>query len=98
MSIEVNKDQPRYDRPVANGNVPIDTKHVKTEVVVENGGTIVIGGIYTQDVSNNTVKIPLLGDIPVLGYLFRSNERTDNKTELLIFITPRIINDQLGLR
>lgn len=60
MSIEVNKDQPRYDRPVANGNVPIDTKHVKTEVVVENGGTIVIGGIYTQDVSNNTVKIPLL--------------------------------------
>lgn len=98
MSIEVNKDQPRYDRPVANGNVPIDTKHVKTEVVVENGGTIVIGGIYTQDVSNNTVKIPLLGDLPVLGYLFRSNERTDNKTELLIFITPRIINDQLGLR
>ncbi|HOY02460.1 MAG TPA: hypothetical protein PLV36_13285 [Zoogloea sp.] len=54
--------------------------------------------MYTQDVSNNTVKIPLLGDIPVLGYLFRSNERTDNKTELLIFITPRIINDQLGLR
>jgi type IV pilus assembly protein PilQ len=98
MSIEVNKDQPRYDRPVANGNVPIDTKHVKTEVVVENGGTIVIGGIYTQDVSNNTVKIPFLGDLPVLGYLFRSNERTDNKTELLIFITPRIINDQLGLR
>jgi len=98
MSIEVNKDQPRYDRPVANGNVPIDIKHVKTEVVVENGGTIVIGGIYTQDVSNNTVKIPFLGDLPVLGYLFRSNERTDNKTELLIFITPRIINDQLGLR
>lgn len=98
MSIEVNKDQPRYDRPVANGNVPIDTKHVKTEVVVENGGTIVIGGIYTQDVSNNTVKIPVLGDLPVLGYLFRSNERTDNKTELLVFITPRIINEQLGLR
>ena len=108
MAIEVNKDQARYDQPVAGGNVPIDTKHVKTEVVVENGGTvvvqlgllttIVIGGIYIQEVGNNTTKVPLLGDIPVLGYLFRNNERKDNKTELLVFITPRIINDQLGLR
>ena len=86
------------DQPVAGGNVPIDTKHVKTDVVVENGGTVVIGGIYIQEVGNNTTKIPLLGDIPVLGYLFRNNERKDNKTELLVFITPRIINDQLGLR
>jgi len=98
MKIEVNKDQPRYDQPVAGGNVPIDTKHVKTEVVVDNGGTIVIGGIYIQEVGNNTTKVPLLGDIPVLGYLFRNNERKDNKTELLVFITPRIINEQLGLR
>jgi hypothetical protein len=60
MAIEVNKDQARYDQPVAGGNVPIDTKHVKTEVVVENGGTIVIGGIYIQEVGNNTTKIPLL--------------------------------------
>ncbi|MDD3355107.1 type IV pilus secretin PilQ [Zoogloea sp.] len=98
MSIEVNKDQPRYDQPVAGGNVPIDTKHVKTEVVVDNGGTVVIGGIYIQEVGNNTTKVPLLGDIPVVGWLFRNNERKDNKTELLVFITPRIINDQLGLR
>ncbi len=98
MALDVNKDQPRYDQPVAGGNVPIDTKHVKTDVVVENGGTVVIGGIYIQEVGNNTTKIPLLGDIPVLGYLFRNNERKDNKTELLVFITPRIINDQLGLR
>ena len=60
--------------------------------------TVVIGGIYIQEVGNNTTKVPLLGDIPVLGYLFRNNERKDNKTELLVFITPRIINDQLGLR
>ena len=98
MALDVNKDQPRYDQPVAGGNVPIDTKHVKTDVVVENGGTVVIGGIYIQEVGNNTTKVPLLGDIPVLGYLFRNNERKDNKTELLVFITPRIINDQLGLR
>ncbi len=97
MTLEVNKDSPNYNVALTSG-VPIDTKHVKTEVVVENGGTIVIGGIYTQDVSNATTKIPLLGDLPVLGYLFRSNERKDNKTELLVFITPRIINDQLGLR
>lgn len=97
MTLEVNKDSPNYNVSL-NSGVPIDTKHVKTEVVVENGGTIVIGGIYTQDVSNATTKIPLLGDLPVLGYLFRSNERKDNKTELLVFITPRIINDQLGLR
>ena len=98
MALDVNKDQPRYDQPVAGGNVPIDTKHVKTDVVVENGGTVVIGGIYIQEVGNNTTKIPLLGDLPVLGHLFRNNERKDNKTELLVFITPRIINDQLGLR
>ncbi len=97
MTLEVNKDSPNYNVSL-NSGVPIDTKHVKTEVVVENGGTIVIGGIYTQDTSNATTKIPLLGDVPVLGYLFRSNERKDNKTELLVFITPRIINDQLGLR
>lgn len=96
MAIEVNKDQPRFD--IAIQNPPIDTKHVKTDVVVENGGTVVIGGIYIQEVGNNTTKIPLLGDIPVLGHLFRTNERKDNKTELLVFITPRIINDQLGLR
>lgn len=98
MALDVNKDQPRYDQPVAGGNVPIDTKHVKTDVVVENGGTVVIGGIYIQEVGNNTTKVPVLGDLPVLGYLFRNNERKDNKTELLVFITPRIINDQLGLR
>lgn len=98
MALEVNKDQPRYDQPVAGGNVPIDTKHVKTDVVVENGGTVVIGGIYIQEVGSTTTKIPLLGDVPVLGYLFRNTERKDNKTELLVFITPRIINDQLGLR
>lgn len=97
MSLDVNKDSPRFDVSLASG-VPIDTKHVKTEVIVENGGTIVIGGIYTQDTSNTTTKIPLLGDIPAIGYLFRNNERKDNKTELLVFITPRIINEQLGLR
>jgi type IV pilus assembly protein PilQ len=97
MSLEVNKDSPRYDVTLTSG-IPIDTKHVKTEVVVDNGGTIVIGGIYTQDASNSVTKIPFLGDLPVLGNLFKSTTKKDNKTELLVFITPRIVNDQLGLR
>ena len=97
MSLEVNKDSPRYDVALTSG-IPIDTKHVKTEVVVDNGGTIVIGGIYTQDASNTVTKVPFLGDLPVLGNLFKNTTKKDNKTELLVFITPRIVNDQLGLR
>ncbi|MCE1185274.1 MAG: hypothetical protein LWW92_06670, partial [Rhodocyclales bacterium] len=62
------------------------------------GGTIVIGGIYTQDASNTVTKVPFLGDLPVLGNLFKNTTKKDNKTELLVFITPRIVNDQLGLR
>ncbi len=92
MELDVTKDQADFSRAV-NGQPPIDTKHVQTEVLVENGGTVVIGGIYTQQTSNSTNKIPLLGDIPVLGYLFKDNARQDNKTELLVFITPKIVSD-----
>ena len=67
-------------------------------MLVENGGTVVIGGIYTQTTANATTKIPFFGDLPGLGVLFRNNLRQDFKTELLVFITPRIVQDQLGLR
>ncbi len=97
MVLDVTKDQADFSRAV-NGQPPIDTKHVQTEVLVENGGTVVIGGIYTQTVSNSTTKIPLLGDIPVMGYLFKDNQRQDDKTELLVFITPKIISDQSATR
>jgi type IV pilus assembly protein PilQ len=83
---------------VTTAGFAIDTKHVKTEVLVENGGTVVIGGIYTQDVRNQTTKIPFFGDLPLLGVLFRNNQRTDNKTELLVFITPRVVEERLGQR
>jgi type IV pilus assembly protein PilQ len=66
-------------------------------VLVDNGGTVVIGGIYTQSTRNNTQKIPLLGDVPYLGWLFKNNEVVDDKTELLIFITPRIVSEKLSL-
>lgn len=74
----------------------INTKRVNTQVTVENGGTVVIGGIYTQSESSTQSKIPLLGDIPLIGNFFRNNNKTTSRSELLIFITPRIMNDGLS--
>ena len=76
----------------------IDTKHVKTEVLVENGGTVVIGGIYQQETREATNRIPVLGEIPYLGWLFRNTTKRDDKTELLVFITPKIISESMTIR
>jgi type IV pilus assembly protein PilQ len=95
MTLDVTKDQ------VGSGVgtfVQINTKHVKTEVLVENGGTVVIGGIYEQNERTDITKVPLLGDIPYLGRLFRNDASTSDKTELLVFITPRIVNERLTIR
>ena len=81
---------------LTNAGYTIDTHHVKTQVLVEDGGTVVIGGIYEQFERNRTDKVPLLGDIPVLGYLFRSTTRTNDRTKLLVFLTPRIMTDTLA--
>ena len=72
----------------------INTKQVRTQVLVENGGTVVIGGIFTQTDRNTVNKVPILGDIPVLGWLFQNKTRTSDKTELLVFITPKIVADR----
>ena len=95
MTLDVTKDQ------VGSGVgtfVQINTKHVKTEVLVENGGTVVIGGIYEQNDRTDVTKIPVLGDIPFLGRLFRNDSTISGKTELLVFITPRIVNERLTIR
>lgn len=97
MTIDVNKDSVNSQVSLSYG-LAIDTKHVSTQVLVDNGGTVVLGGIYQQTTTNNTTKIPLLGDIPVLGYLFRENEKADTKTELMIFVTPRIMADNTASR
>ena len=73
-------------------------KHVKTNVLVENGGTVVLGGIFTQEEQDSVTKVPLFGDLPVVGNLFKTTSRASNKTELLIFITPKIITDRLSTR
>jgi type IV pilus assembly protein PilQ len=67
-------------------------------VLVDNGGTVVIGGIYEQAQSNTTNKIPVLGDLPYVGFLFKQNQKLDDKSELLVFITPRILKESLSLR
>ena len=95
LDVDVNKDS--VGRNTAAG-FAIDTKHVKTQVLVENGGTVVIGGIFTQNERDEVNKVPWLGDVPVLGYLFKNTVRTANKTELLVFLTPRIITDRTAAR
>ena len=93
LDLDVNKDS-RGETTAAG--IAIDTKHIKTQVLVENGGTVVIGGIFTLDETSNETKVPLLGDIPYLGNLFKNRERTSRKQEMLVFITPKMISDRPG--
>ena len=95
MVLDINKDSVGQSTPQG---FAIDTKHVQTEVLVENGGTVVIGGIFTQTDSNEVNKVPLLGDVPYVGALFRNTTKTSTKTELLIFITPKIVTDRAAAR
>ncbi|MFO1338635.1 MAG: type IV pilus secretin PilQ [Burkholderiaceae bacterium] len=76
----------------------INTKHVNTNVLVENGGTVVIGGIFTQEEREDVNKVPFLGDIPYLGNLFKDRVKVNNRTELLIFITPKVVTDRSAVR
>lgn len=90
LDVDVNKDSKGEE---TRAGPAINTQHVKTKVMVENGGTVVLGGIYQQTERNNESKVPLLGDVPVLGYLFKTTGRESTKTELLVFITPKIVTD-----
>ncbi|MEW6562450.1 MAG: type IV pilus secretin PilQ [Pseudomonadota bacterium] len=83
---------------IYNGVPSINTNRIDTQVLVEDGGTVVIGGIYVQDLSESVNKVPLLGDVPIVGNLFKSRQNIDNKTELLIFISPKILRDQFNIR
>ena len=95
MDLNIHKDSVGQ---VTTSGPSIDTKQVQTSVLVQNGGTVVIGGIYQQTESDTTNKIPVLGDMPYVGFLFRNNQKVDNKTELLIFISPRIVKNSVSLR
>jgi type IV pilus assembly protein PilQ len=95
MDLEVKKDSVGQ---VFSGIPSVDTKKVNTQVLVDNGDTIVLGGIFEQETRNTTTKVPFLGDLPFVGILFRKTERIENKTELLIFVTPKIVKDALTIR
>ena len=95
MLLDVTKDA--VGARVTTG-VEISTKHVKTEVLVENGGTVVIGGIYEQEDRTDVTKIPFFGDLPIIGFFFRNSQTRSLKTELLVFITPRIVTERLTVR
>ena len=91
LEVDVSKDSKGEE---TRAGFAINTQHVKTKVMVENGGTVVLGGIYQQTERSNVSKVPLLGDVPVLGYLFKTQGRESAKTELLVFITPKIVTDR----
>ncbi|WP_314342206.1 type IV pilus secretin PilQ [Simonsiella muelleri] len=94
LDVTINKDNVDNTRINADGEPAISVKQVKTQAMVENGGTLVVGGVYQEQISNNISKVPLLGDVPVLGNLFKSKSRNHQRSEVLFFITPRIIEGQ----
>ena len=92
LNVEVTKDA---RGAISGDNVAINAKRIKTQVRVNNGETAVLGGIFEQTVRNDTNKVPLLGDLPILGHLFKKNSKSDVKSEMLIFLTPRILQEDL---
>lgn len=95
LDLDVNKDSP--GTPV-EGGMSINTKRVRTQVLVENGGTVVIGGIFELNERESENKVPLLGDIPVVGNLFKNRVKQAEKQEMLVFITPKMISDRGSVR
>jgi type IV pilus assembly protein PilQ len=95
LDLDVNKDT--VGQSTAAG-FAINTKHIKTQVLVENGGTVVIGGIFELTENDSETKVPLLGDLPAVGNLFKTRSRTANKQEMLVFITPKMIADKAAVR
>ena len=96
MDVEVRKDSPNYEYVAITGNnePAINTRNVKSRVVINNGSTVVIGGIYEKEKSKNVTGVPVISRIPLLGWLFKSTNTTVSKTQLLIFITPNIVDSQ----
>ncbi|ENX0881662.1 type IV pilus secretin PilQ [Neisseria gonorrhoeae] len=92
MTVKINKDSPAQCASGNNTILCISTKSLNTQAMVENGGTLIVGGIYEENNGNTLTKVPLLGDIPVIGNLFKTRGKKTDRRELLIFITPRIID------
>ena len=94
MQLNITSDSP--GAPTPTGQLTINKNAVNTNVLVDNGETVVLGGIFEQQTANSQTKVPFLGDIPYIGRLFRKDVKSENKRELLIFVTPRIVNDSVS--
>ncbi len=96
LDVDVTKDS--RGTSAGSAGFAINTKHVQTKVLVENGGTVVIGGIFEQNERDDVSKVPLLGDIPYLGNLFKTRTKSNSRTEMLIFLTPKLVTDRSTAR
>jgi len=102
MDLVVTKDSPDYAHAIVIPGVgasapPINKQEVDTNILVDNGDTIVLGGVYEQTKSNTVTRVPFLGDLPLVGFLFRNTSKSDDKSELLIFVTPKIVKQDVTL-
>lgn len=91
MKLNITSDSPAGAAP--NGEIILNKNEIDTNVLVDNGETVVLGGIFEQETRNQQTKVPFLGDLPAIGRLFRRDSKSESKRELLIFVTPRIVND-----
>ncbi len=94
MMLQIKNDS--VGNPTPTGQFTINKNEINTNVLVDNGETVVLGGIFEQMTNNTQTKVPFLGDLPYVGRLFRKDVKLDNKSELLIFVTPRIVNDSVS--
>ena len=97
MELEIKKDAPDWARAV-DGEPPIDKKLVKTNVLVANGETAILGGVYEQNDQVVVTKVPFLGDLPLIGGLFRHSTKVDDRVELVVFITPKVLDESMSIR
>jgi type IV pilus assembly protein PilQ len=94
MSLKISKDAPGQ---ASVDGVAIDTRELETNVHVMDGETVVLGGIFEETLNDSTNKVPFFGDLPGVGFLFKRNAKVDDKTELLIFVTPKIVKDNMAV-
>lgn len=97
MDLIINKDRPDYSKALL-GVPPVDTREIETSVLVDNGETVVLGGVFERTHSKSTERIPFFGDLPYVGFLFKQQAVTDENQELLIFVTPKILKETIGMR
>ncbi len=97
MDLVINMDNPDFSRAIL-GVPPVDTREIETSVLVDNGETVVLGGVFERTRSKSTERIPFFGDLPYVGFMFKQEAEEDSNSELLIFVTPKILKETIGMR